>query len=156
MVMSLLDPNYLSETPRTQVPSGVSFILKHLYSLTPKRNKSCGQSPAATCSSFPAEVRSMPFYRGRLCANLFCSLVVQANPGGPLAAAISPPFSLYKRLLLAYSRVWVVFTLDPVAPALLPAFFCFLEAALTASVCCSQHSRNPLQVRQNFRAKQFF
>ena len=76
----------------------------------------------------------MPFCHSRLCANLFCSLVqanrvqasrVQANRGGPLAAGISPPFSLYKKLPLAYSKHWAVFTIHPVPPAPLPAFFAF-------------------------------
>src|SRR5208282_347941 len=44
MVLSSLDPNFLSQTPRTQVLSGVSLLLKHLHSLTPKRNKSCMNS----------------------------------------------------------------------------------------------------------------
>jgi hypothetical protein len=48
-----------------------------------------------------------------------------ANPGCPLAAAISPPFSLYKKLLLANDVVWVILSIDPVAPAALAGVFAF-------------------------------
>jgi hypothetical protein len=48
-----------------------------------------------------------------------------ANLGGPFAAAISPPFALYKMLLLAYSEVWIILLFELVAPATLLAFFAF-------------------------------
>jgi hypothetical protein len=106
------------------VPSGVSLILKHLYSLTPNRDKSCGQSPRPPTAVLSlADVRCRPLCRTRLSANLFCSLVAQ-----PILA-VHPlrqfPLSLYKKLPLAYDVFRVIQSIDPVAPASLAGVFAF-------------------------------
>jgi hypothetical protein len=97
------------------VPSGVSLVLKHLYSLTPERHKSCGQSSSAT--PYP-----LPPCLSRLSANLFCSLLIR-----PILAVHSLRqahrfFSLYKTTFLAYYVFWVMLSIDTVAPASLLAF----------------------------------